>query len=214
MIGLLGGTFDPIHYGHLRSALEVFDTLSLRELRFIPLRRAVHRAQPLAPAAMRLELVTAAVAQQSGFIADGREIAHDGPSRTYDTLQSVRAELGQIEPVCLLIGGDAFNGFLDWYQPLKILEQTHLIVMQRPGAPMPRDPELRKQLQQRQARHVEELNDAPGGRIWVQPVTQLAIASTTIRSLIAAGKTARFLVPDAVLELIEQHQLYQNLGND
>lgn len=208
MIGLLGGTFDPIHHGHLRSALEVRARLRLRELRFVPLARAVHRAQPCASAEARLAMVTAAIAGQPGFAVDGREIARDEPSRTYDTLRALRAELGATEPLCLLLGGDAFNGFLDWYRPLEILELTHLAVMQRPGAPLPRDTELRVQLQRRRVLDPDELAAAPGGRIWVQAVTPLAISASAIRALIARGEDARFLLPDAVLAIIAERRLY------
>ena len=209
MIGLLGGTFDPVHYGHLRSALDVFELLTLDELRLIPLNQAVHRAQPQAPAAARLAMVQAAVADQPGLIVDDREIERDGPSRTYDTLVSLRAELGLRVPLCLLIGADAFSGFLDWHRPLDILELTHLVVMQRPEAALPRDINLRTQLQERRTDQLADLRAAPGGRIWVQSVTQLAISATAIRHQIATGRSARFLLPDAVLEMIHAQQLYR-----
>ncbi len=209
MIGLLGGTFDPVHYGHLRSALDVFELLMLDELRLIPLNQAVHRAQPQAPAAARLAMVQAAVADQPGLIVDDREIERDGPSRTYDTLVSLRAELGLRVPLCLLIGADAFSGFLDWHRPLDILELTHLVVMQRPEAALPRDINLRTQLQERRTDQLADLRAAPGGRIWVQSVTQLAISATAIRHQIATGRSARFLLPDAVLEMIHAQQLYR-----
>ncbi len=209
MIGLLGGTFDPVHYGHLRSALDVFELLMLDELRLIPLNQAVHRAQPQAPAAARLAMVQAAVADQPGLIVDDREIERDGPSRTYDTLVSLRAELGLRVPLCLLIGADAFSGFLDWHRPLDILDLTHLVVMQRPEAALPRDINLRTQLQERRTDQLADLRAAPGGRIWVQSVTQLAISATAIRHQIATGRSARFLLPDAVLEMIHAQQLYR-----
>ncbi len=209
MIGLLGGTFDPVHYGHLRSALDVFELLTLDELRLIPLNQAVHRAQPQAPAAARLAMVQAAVADQPGLIVDDREIERDGPSRTYDTLVSLRAELGLRVPLCLLIGADAFSGFLDWHRPLDILDLTHLVVMQRPEAALPRDINLRTQLQERRTDQLADLRAAPGGRIWVQSVTQLAISATAIRHQIATGRSARFLLPDAVLEMIHAQQLYR-----
>jgi nicotinate-nucleotide adenylyltransferase len=214
MIGLLGGTFDPIHYGHLRAALDVFEALQLQELRFIPLHRAVHRPQPQASAALRLAMVKAAIADQAGFTTDAREIQRDGPSQTYQTLVSIRAELGAEQPLCLLIGGDAFNSFLDWHRPLDILTLAHLVIMQRPGTPMPRDVGLRDQLQTRRTQVLEDLQRTPAGHIWLQSVTQLAISSTTIRQIIQQGHNPRFLIPEAVLNIIRVQDLYLDQDHD
>ncbi len=117
MIGILGGTFDPIHFGHLRPALDCLQGLGLAEVRFIPLNVAVHRPQPLAAPAMRLAMLEAAVRGQPGFVVDTRELERPGGSFSYDTLVSVRAEVGAEIPLCLLVGGDAFAGFLSWHRP-------------------------------------------------------------------------------------------------
>jgi len=209
VIGLFGGTFDPIHHGHLRPALEVLTALRLRELRFVPLKHAVHRPQPQADATARVAMLRAALRAQPGFALDTRELERAGPSRTYDTLRAVRAEIGGDEPLGLLIGGDAFNGFLDWHRPRDILDLTHLIVMQRPGVALPRDTALRALLDTRRAEQPAALNQAPAGRIWLQAVTQLAISATAIRQCIARGESVRFLLPDAVFAIIEEQALYR-----
>jgi nicotinate-nucleotide adenylyltransferase len=134
MIGVLGGTFDPIHFGHLRPALDCLQALALEEVRLIPLNVAVHRPQPVASSALRLAMLEAAIAGQPGFVADPRELERPGGSYTYDTLISLRAELGDAEPLCLLIGADAFAGFLDWHRPADILDLAHLVVMRRPAS--------------------------------------------------------------------------------
>lgn len=212
MIGLFGGTFDPIHYGHLRPALEVLTALRLRELRFVPLKQAVHRPQPQAPVAARVAMLRAAVAGQPGFVLDTRELERPGPSWTYDTLRAVRAEIGADTPLGLLIGGDAFNGFLDWHRPGDILQLAHLIVMHRPGAPLPRAAEVRKLLDARRTENSAALHETPAGLIWTQSVTQLAISATAIRQGIARGESARFLLPEAVLAIIEEQALYGYLS--
>ena len=117
MLGILGGTFDPIHHGHLRTALDVTETLGLREVRFLPLRHAVHRDQPETPAGLRLAMVRAAIAGEPRFVADARELRQDRPSYTLHTLESLRSEMGNEEPFCLLVGRDAFAGFLTWHRP-------------------------------------------------------------------------------------------------
>jgi len=208
MIGVFGGTFDPIHFGHLRPALDVVQSLGLAELRLLPLKVAVHRPQPLASAALRLQMTRLAVNGQPGFVVDDRELTRDGPSYTVDTLASLREEVGADAPLCLLIGGDAFAGFLDWHRPRAILGLAHLVVMQRPGAPTVRDQALRDEIGRRRVDDSGALRQAPAGRIYFQTVTQLDISSTRIRRMFAAGQSPRFLLPDAVLELLDREQCY------
>ena len=209
MIGILGGTFDPIHYGHLRPALEVMEALGLAQVRFIPLREAPHRDQPLASAEQRLTMVKAAIANQAGFMADDRELRRQGKSYTYDTLGALREDLGPAAPVCLLVGSDAFAGFPTWHRPADILGLAHLVVMERPASERSRDPQLNRWIAERAATRVETLRTAPGGHIYFQPVTQLDISATAIRAALAQGLSPRFLLPDAVLELIGNEGLYR-----
>jgi len=207
MIGIFGGTFDPIHFGHLRAGLDVLEDLGLEQLRFVPLRLAVHREQPAALAEIRLEMVRAAVAGHPGLLADDRELRREGPSYTLHTLQSLRAQFGD-RPLCLLIGADAFNGFLEWHEPEQICGLAHLVVMQRPGAPLPRDPALRALVLARLARDAAELRAVPAGRVVRLPVTQLDISATDIRRRVAAGRSSAFLVPEPVREIILARGLY------
>jgi len=208
MLGILGGTFDPIHHGHLRTALDVAEAVGLDEVRLIPLRHAVHRDQPETPAALRLAMVQAAIAGEPRFVADDREIRRDAPSYTLHTLESLRAERGDAEPICVLVGGDAFAEFLSWHRPHEILGLAHLIVMRRPGAEAIADAALRTFVERHRAARAAELRARPGGRVLFQPVTQLDISATDIRARLGAGRTARYLVPDAVLEVIRREGLY------
>jgi nicotinate-nucleotide adenylyltransferase len=116
MIGILGGTFDPIHFGHLRTALDVRQGVGLDQVRYIPLHRAVHRDQPETPAELRMRMVQAAIAGEPSFVADDRELQRAGDSYSVDTLNSLREEFPD-ESLCLLLGMDAFNGFADWHRP-------------------------------------------------------------------------------------------------
>ena len=209
MIGILGGTFDPIHLGHLRPALDCFESLGLTQLRFIPLNVAVHRPQPQAPAAQRLAMLEAAIASQNGFVADRRELDRPGGSFSYDTLKSLRAELGEREPLCLLVGGDAFRGFLSWHRPREILDLAHLVVMRRPGASSPLDAALQRLYAEHACTDPAALRDRPAGAILFQDVTQLDIASTQVRELIRRGRSPRYLVPDPVLAMIDRAGLYR-----
>jgi len=209
MIGIFGGTFDPIHVGHLRPALDCLQLLGLAEVRFVPLNVAVHRAQPKASSQLRLAMLEAAIADQPGFVADARELARPGGSYSYDTLRSLRAELGANRPLCLLIGADAFAGFLDWHRPLDILELAHLVVMQRPGHGAMPDLALRALYLDRGCDGPADLMVAPGGRILFQSVTQMDVSSSLVRQLIADGRSPRYLLPESVIELIERERLYR-----
>jgi nicotinate-nucleotide adenylyltransferase len=202
MIGVLGGTFDPIHLGHLRPALDCLEALGLSELRFIPLNVAVHRPQPQAPAALRLAMLEAAIADQPGFRVDTRELERPGGSFSYDTLRSLREELGDAVPICLLVGADAFRGFPDWHRPRAILDLAHLVVMRRPGTTEPLTPDLQVLCEGRVRATPEPLRERPAGLILYQDVTQMGISSTQVRALLHAGHSARFLVPDPVLAII------------
>ena len=208
MLGILGGTFDPIHHGHLRTALDVTETLGLREVRFLPLRHAVHRDQPETPAGLRLAMVRAAIAGEPRFVADDRELRQDRPSYTLHTLESLRSEMGNEEPFCLLVGRDAFAGFLTWHRPGAILRLAHLVVMQRPDDRVADDPVLEIFGTPYRTTDPVALRDSPAGRILHLPVTQLAISSTDIRERVRAGRSIRYLVPDAVAEIVRREQLY------
>lgn len=207
MIGVFGGTFDPIHFGHLRTALDVMQATGLDEIRFIPLHGAVHRDQPETPAELRLEMVRLATQQQQGFVVDDREIRRAGDSYTVETLAALRQEQPK-RSLCLLLGMDAFNGFADWYSPDEILRLAHLIVMHRPGEQGPEDFRVKALLESRGISSPALLSVQDHGAILIHAVTQLDISASRIRSLLAQGRTPRFLLPEAVLQIIEKNRLY------
>ena len=202
MLGILGGTFDPIHFGHLRPALEVQQALGLDEVRLIPLRDPPHRGQPHSSAEQRLHMLQAAIKGLPGFCIDKRELERKGKSYTVETLRSLRHEAGATKPICLLIGTDAFQQFHTWHRPDEILQLAHLIVMQRPGDPPPSATD-------NIAKTAKDLSTKPGGLILLQPVTQLDISSTSIRTLIHLKQNPRYLLPDDVLKIIQTAHLYQ-----
>ena len=200
-IGIFGGTFDPVHYGHLRTAYEMLQGLRLHELRFVPAGDPPHRAAPRVAAQRRLELVRAAVADQAGFVVDDREVRRDGPSYTVLTLQELRAELPRT-PICLIVGMDAFLGLTTWHRWRELLELAHVVVAPRPGWIAPVAGELGDLVATHRAAGVATLHECIAGCIHVQPVTQLEISSTELRELLAAGRDPRYLVPDSVRALI------------
>lgn len=212
MIGIFGGSFDPIHLGHLRAALELRETLGLEQVRFIPCRRPPHRAAPVASAEQRAALLEAALRGEPAFRVDARELHRDGPSYTVDTLLSLRAELGAA-PLCLILGMDAFQGFSTWHRWREVIELAHLVVAHRPGWMPPQSGAVAEMLAQRRVHGSAELRQSPGGRVLLCPVTQLDISSSHIRALVADGRSPRYLVPETVWALIQAHNIYRRAVN-
>ena len=207
-IGLLGGTFDPIHIGHLRGALEVAEQLSLDELRLIPSARPPHRQAPQVSAADRLAMVALAVAGSPPLQVDDRELQRDRPSYSIDTLLSLRGELAAGDQLLLLLGWDAFCGLPSWHRWDELLNHCHLLVLQRPDAGGVLPPALSQLLAPREVKDPQALR-GPCGQIALLRQTPLAVSATQIRHLLASGKSARFLVPDPVLAYIHTHGLYR-----
>lgn len=207
MIGIFGGTFDPIHCGHLRVGLELMQALDLAEVRWVPVGNPGHRQPPQASAALRLEMVRAAIAGQPGFVLDDREIRRPGVSYTFDTLNEIRREQAQ-RSLCLLLGVDAFCGFHTWHRWRDILDIAHLIVATRPGSRMPIDEPLATLLAERQVADPAALQSSDSGLIHAQAVTALDVSSTGLRALLQAGGDPRYLVPEAVRTIIIESGCY------
>ena len=208
-IGVFGGTFDPIHVGHLRTAHELMTALRLAEVRFVPCRLPPHRPPAVAPEALRLRMLEAALEGLPGFRVDGRELRRPGLSYMVDTLASLREEVDD-RPLCLLLGLDAFLGLPTWHRWRDIPDLAHVVVARRPGVAQPVDGEAGELLRSRGTTNPADLAKAPAGRVLLRDVTQLEISSSAIRTLVAAGGDPRFLVPDAVLELIAKTHIYAN----
>ena len=205
MIGVLGGTFDPIHFGHLRTALEIAEKCGMEQLRFIPGSVPPHRSQPLANAEQRWEMVQLALAGEKRFVADRRELERTGESYTVDTLISLREDLGDKVPLAFIMGMDAFLAFRSWHRWQDILQQVNLVVMQRPGyRPDPND-WYGEMLVQTTC----ELSESANGRIVFLDVTQLSISATFIREQCRMGQSLRYLLPEPVRDYIHQNRLYQ-----
>jgi len=209
VICILGGTFDPVHFGHLRPALDVQQALGTACVHLLPCREPPHRAAPLATAEQRLELLQLAVANEPALGIDERELCREGPSYMVDTLESLRTEKGS-EPVCLVLGMDALLGLDRWHRWQDIPALCHLVVMQRPGSPWPQQGELADWVNTARVTDVSVLNSQAAGCVIGVPVTQMAVSSTQIRDLLAAGQSPRYLLPDAVLNRIRQEKWYAN----
>lgn len=206
-IGVFGGTFDPVHFGHLRTAFEVQARLGMSEVRFIPCADPPHRGTPQAPADLRLRMLEAATAGVDGFRVDDRELVRGGRSYTVDTLRSLREDFPD-KALCLLLGLDAFADLAEWRDWQVLPELAHIIVARRPGARAPSRGDIGRLLQARRVHAPREMHATRCGRIHVIDVTQLEISSTQLRSSIAEGLSPVYLLPAAVLEIITASGCY------
>jgi len=209
-IGLLGGTFNPIHHGHLRLAVELYERLDLAEVRLIPSAHPPHRKQPSVSSQLRLEMVQAAIANVKGLSVDDRELRRSGLSYTIDTLSSLREEYPQ-RSLCLILGRDAFLGLPQWYQWERLLTQAHILVVERRQETGLAQKEAIKDFwQTHQTTNREDLTKQLAGSIWLEEnMPTLDISATQIRHLIAADKNPCYLLPQAVLNIINTHHLYR-----
>ncbi len=209
-IGVLGGTFDPIHYGHLRLAEEMAEVLDLAEVRFIPAGRPPHREAPATGALHRLEMTRRAIASNSRFVVDDREVRMDRASYTVDTLTELRAELDPAQPVFLLLGADAFWGLPTWHDWTRLFDLAHIAVAERPGSRWLQSDALPDPLTAEVHKRQTAGPTAPAGAVLFKPMTPLGISATAIRDALARGHSARYLTPDAVLDYIHTFQLYRH----
>lgn len=207
-IGLLGGTFDPIHHGHLRLAIELYERLELAEIRLIPSANPPHREPPSVSAQRRLEMVQAAIQGVDGLRVDDRELQRLKPSYMVDTLNSFREEFPH-RPLCLILGLDAFMGLPSWYQWERLITLAHLVIVRRLGTLLPEVHRMQDFLLAHQLHQATELMNQPAGGIWIEEIPPLTISATQIRDLIATGRNPRYLLPLSVLEIINTHQLYR-----
>lgn len=207
-IGILGGTFDPIHHGHLRLALELVERLDLAEVRLIPAAHPPHREAPSVSGQLRLEMIQVAIAGIKGLTVDDRELRRPGHSYTVDTLSSLREDFPN-RPLCLILGMDAFMNLSHWYHWEQLITLTHLLVVRRSGTLLPEVHTMRDFLTKNRAYSPEALKKSVAGTIWVEEIPALTISATQIRGLIATGKNPRYLLPLAVLHIINTHLLYR-----
>lgn len=191
MIGIFGGTFDPVHYGHIKPALSVKHALQLEQLRFIPNREPPHRETPWLEVDQRLSLLKTALAEYEDVVVDERELEREGPSYMVDTLLSLKQDNPQ-QSFCLIIGMDAFMGINRWHRWRELFDLCHIVVTQRPGfdesvVTENMDADDAGFLQQRITRNISDLSLQPTGKILLQSVPQLDISSTMIRERLSKG---------------------------
>ncbi len=213
LTGVFGGTFDPLHFAHLRLAEEAMTHLGLGQIRWIPAGCPAHRETPEVTAKQRLEMVVRATADNPRFVVDAAEVMAERTSYTVETLERLRAGTDDQPPLVLLLGADAFAGLAGWHRWRELFALAHVAVAHRPDFPIvPANlsPELAHEFSLRYSADAQALGTSAGGRIVSFAMTRLAISATQIRQLLVDGQSARYLLPDVVLDYIQTHQLYRN----
>lgn len=207
-IGILGGTFDPVHFGHLRLAMEIQQDVNLEHIRMLPCYQPVHRPPPVASAEDRLAMLQSAVEYEPALQVDEREIQRHEPSYMVDTLESLKQDFDSAR-ICLIMGNDAFLNFNHWHRWEHILELCHIIVAHRPHYNVATQSILHNKLNMHFTQNKSDLFSQASGKIYFQKITSLEIAATDIREQIKEGYNPRYLLPEQVYEYIREHNLYK-----
>lgn len=214
-IGILGGTFDPIHNGHLRLAQEALEQCHLANVRFIPSGTPPHRSPPTASAQHRVNMVRLALHGNAAFVLDEREAARNDPCYSVDTLSTLRTELGLQQSICLLLGGDAFLQLHTWHEWKRLFELAHIVVVQRAGMPLGNamakaDATLRDEYHARLAPAPRVLHESAAGSVLVVDMPALEISATDIRKRCTEGRSIRYLMPETVTHYIHTQNPYSH----
>lgn len=207
---LFGGTFDPIHYGHLRPVEALANQTGLSRIIIMPNNVPPHRPQPEATGEQRKAMIELAIRDKPLFTLDERELKRDAPSYSAQTLREWREEQGPVRPLAFIIGQDSLLTFPGWHQHETILDNCHLIVCRRPGYALTMEDEGHQQWLEAHLTHsIDALHTAPGGKIYLAETPWFNISATLIRERIERGEKCDDLLPDSVLDYINQHGLYR-----
>ena len=208
-VALFGGTFNPVHFGHLRIATELAEQLQVESIRMMPCAFPPHREEPEVSGQQRLEMLQLAIGQHAVLQADDIELQRPAPSYTVDTLRLMREQVGTQIPLFLCIGMDALNGLDGWHEWQRIEDYCHIVVSSRPGFSEPQSGPLAEWINQRRCDNLAALKQSAHGGIYFCELTMLAISSTSIRKKVSDGENIGFLTPDAVVDYIRQQHLYE-----
>ena len=207
-LGIFGGTFDPIHIGHLRMALELKQQLKLDEMCLLPCYLPPHRATPGASAEQRVAMLELALQDCAELSIDTRELQRDKPSYTYDTLCELRAELGEQTSICVCMGMDSFVTLDQWREWRQLIRLAHIVVVERPGYVLPASGAVADLLRRHRA-ETEVISAVPAGAVVIASPMLLPVSATAIRAQIKADESPQFLLPDAVWNYIRTQGLYR-----
>lgn len=207
-VAVFGGTFDPVHHGHLRSGVELAERLHFAEVRMMPCASPVHRDAPERSAIHRTAMLELAVGPDPLLQCDRRELLRGGRSYTVDSLIELRQELGDKRSICLVMGCDAVLGITTWHRWEELLNLAHVVVIARPGWQIPESGPVAQWMRRNSTTAAAQLATLSAGRVHIEELRPFTVSASEIRQLLAAGKSARYLLPESVLDYISNHKLY------
>lgn len=207
-IGIYGGTFDPIHVGHIGAASDVQQALQLGEVRMVLSARPPHRQQPILSAAERFGLLQLALQDHALLKADNTEIKRQGPSYMVDTLIELRQQSPN-SPLLLILGAEAFNGFMSWHRWQDILQLAHIVITNRAGYSDQLGDQLSAYIEPFISHDKSQLKQQTHGKIYQQVVTVQDVSATEIRQRLKARELVAQMLPDRVRESISHHGFYR-----
>ncbi len=211
LIGIYGGTFDPIHYGHLRIAEELSNIIDWDRVYFVPSGSPRLRDAPAASRYHRSAMVSLAIQGNGRFALDEREINRTGVSATVDSLHEYRSEYGHATALCFIMGMDVFENIHEWHNWHELFDLCHLVIVNRPGSAasmMALHHDVKEEFNARHVLTTDNFKHRSSGFIYMAQTSLLEISATQVRALLATGKSIRYLLPEAVSDYIQSNHLY------
>lgn len=206
----MGGSFDPIHFGHIKPCLELAQSCHLEKIILLPCKVSPFKDSTHASSLHRWNMVSMIAANSDTFVADARELERGTPSYTVTTLTELSQEIGEQHKLFWILGADALQDFPAWYQPEEIMRLAHLLVLARPSYELPLDREKRDWLEKYLCTDFAELESTDFGRIYQSDTQMLDISSTQIRTMISKGEQPKYLIPGGVWNYIKRNHLYMD----
>lgn len=213
-VGILGGSFDPVHFGHIKPCLELAQNFNLSSILLLPCKVSPFKSSPQVSAQHRLKMLSLMATGSELLTVDERELGRDTPSYTYYSLRELADEYGDRVTLCWIMGMDALNEFPDWYKAAEIMKLCHILVLQRPGCALNCSDQKQNWLEQYLTDDLALLEKKSAGHIFVTATEMLDISSSQIRAVIASGEQPRYLLPGSVWNYIQRNHLYASQGND
>ena len=208
-MGILGGSFDPIHFGHIKPCIELAEKFQLSSVKLVPCKISPFKDATFASPQHRWNMISIITGSSDLFIADARELERTTPSYTYETLREIAEEVSSRIKLFWIMGEDALYDFPDWHQPEKIMQLCHVLVMRRPGVNNNNNERVTQWLDQYLCEDSAQLESTNYGHIFITDTQMYDISSTQVRETLQAGEQPRYLLPGGVWNYIKRNHLYQ-----
>lgn len=208
MIGIFGGSFDPVHFGHIKPALALLEHYEFDQISFIPCKQSPLKNETLADENYRLEMLNIVAKSHEKLTVDDRELKREGPSYTIETLKELRAEIGESKTLVMLMGVDIYLSFCKWHKYDEILSYCHIMLLQRPGYSLPTEGCEFEIYHQHVTQDISKLSESDKGKIYLSDILKIDISSTSIRKTISNGEQPKYLLPGSVWSYIKRNNLY------